>query len=102
MTDTEELERLAASITQGKWAVDSENQGAAWGMAYCVHAAGNILDEIADDVSSDANARAIALVPDLLAEVIALRAEVERLEALAAYTDRVNAKERCDVPHPTS
>lgn len=71
--DTAELERLAAEITPGPWAVDSEDQGAAWGMAYSVHAAGNILDEIADSVSSEANARAIALAPALIREVLAHR-----------------------------
>ncbi|RDD69250.1 hypothetical protein [Paracoccus versutus] len=81
-TDTAELGRLAAAITPGPWSVDSEDQGAAWGTAYSVHVAGNILDEIADSVSSEANASAIALVPELIREVIAHRKAEAGMRAL--------------------
>ena len=80
--DTAELERLAADMTPGPWAVDSEYQGAAWGIEYSVHVAGNILDEIADSVSSEANARAIALVPALIREVLAYRKAEAGMRAL--------------------
>jgi hypothetical protein len=80
--DTAELERLAADMTPGPWAVDSEDQGAAWGTAYSVHVAGNILDEIADSVSSEVNARAIALVPALIREVLAHRKAEAGMRAL--------------------
>ena len=80
--DTADLERLAADMTPGPWAVDSEDQGAAWGTAYSVHVAGNILDEIADSVSGEANARAIALLPALICEVLAHRKAEAGMRAL--------------------
>ncbi|MDF3904652.1 hypothetical protein [Paracoccus sp. AS002] len=71
--DTAELERLAASITPGPWDVDGEDQGSAWGMAWSVHAAPNILNVVADGVDCEDDARAIALVPALIREVLAHR-----------------------------
>lgn len=98
MTDTKELERLAASITQGPWIRDcwdilGSGGGNGTGSVCCVGYPTEVDDQYWRDGEADDNARAIALVPDLLAEVIALRAEVERLEAIAAPTQRVNAKE---------
>lgn len=86
MTDTAELERLAASITPGPWELDGiviAHQPEPTGYPVAVCLMGEPL-EFPGDVkpmmeNHEANARAIALVPDLLAEVIALRAEVERL-----------------------
>ena len=99
MTDTAELERLAASITPGPWSTDGLSftvttgaSGLPHGRTFG-HGCGNnfICDlndgeyhEYTDEEEQEANARAIALLPELLAEVIALRAEVERLASHAA------------------
>ena len=123
MTDTEELERMAASITPGPWMSDGTSVNVPdkrqSSIAVCVRLGTRT------EVEAQANARAIAIVPYLLDEVISLRSEVERLdaranaaeadaerlaeagtvqyeafgacrnliEALAAHTQRVNAKE---------
>lgn len=89
MTDTEELERLSASITQGTWRKYGKNTGKVISEGPEVGTVeicetGDFCDaELvpfnADRWNSDADA--IAIVPDLLAEVIALRADVERLRA---------------------
>ena len=96
MIDTAELERLSVSITQGTWRkfgkmtgkIISEGPGVGT-VEICE--TGDFLDADLVPFNADrwnADARAIDLVPDLMAEVIALRAEVERLrEALQPFGD---------------
>lgn len=106
--NTDALKRLAASITPGKWLAEEKiGPQSEWGRAnigvwsvekYEDSDAADHGDDPMDDAwlcgiwgqisdEDKANASAIALVPDLLAEVIALRAEAERLEANAAAAE---------------
>lgn len=92
---TDEMERLAAQITQGPWAAFSEHPLNACAEVRKGHT--NIAtcyggDDPCDSPAKgepwpnqprrDANARLIAMAPDRLSEVIQLRAEVEALRAL--------------------
>lgn len=88
MISTEELERLAASITPGPWGhfmgdICAELHGddtLICGMnKSCGARSSEYFSYKANNPTAQANAHAITLVPDLLAEVIALRAEVDRL-----------------------
>ena len=84
MTNTAELERLAASITPGPWVSSVEDNGdnliVKSGDIQVVGGCGCCGSAWTDEDCAQANSRAIALVPDLLAEVIAMRAEVARLK----------------------
>ena len=82
-TDTDTLVALAAQITPGPWAISGENRvcrqidgehHAICTDQYCY----------APEPEKEVNARAIALLPDLLPEVIANRARIEALEAEVA------------------
>ncbi|SEN50232.1 hypothetical protein SAMN04489859_100879 [Paracoccus alcaliphilus] len=102
MTDTAELERLAAIIPHSPWISSNDHPTNACayvrdqdGHDVCtIYEAGDNVpsprdgESWADQPIRDQTARAIALVPELLAEVIALRAEVERLaEALTSLVE---------------
>lgn len=80
--DTETLVKLAGEIAQGEWRWDDYQDalipvweiGMSQGYGY--------IDWLGSN--KEADARAIALVPDLLAEVIALRGDIDRLSASLA------------------
>ena len=85
MTDTAELERLASSITPGPWRKYGKmtgkviSEGPEVGTVEICET-GDFRDAELIPYNADrwnADADAIALVPDLLAEVIALRSEVD-------------------------
>lgn len=87
MTPTEELERLAASITQGPWKIHKCLCGHPSCAQFTISTQGSVgFDE--------ADAQAIALLPELLTENIHLRKKVvlleERLSARRASGPRVN------------
>lgn len=78
-----EARKMLDGVTPGPWAPDGEDQGSAWGMAWSVSRAENILDCVADAVDAEETARFIAWtregVPALLDTIEALQAEVARL-----------------------
>lgn len=78
-TSTEAVERLLDGVTPGPWAADGEDQGAAWGMAWSVCRADNLLNCVADGVDTEANVRFIAAARDLVPAL-----QKERDEARAA------------------
>ncbi len=92
---TVELKTTLAQISSPPWAVDPDTRE---GMEWNIH----IIDYDFNRVcfssnpggnsvkTTEANARLIAMAPDLAAEVLRLRAEVERLtEALRSIADAV-------------
>ena len=96
-----EARKMLDGVTPGPWAPDGEDQGSAWGMAWSVSRAENILDCVADAVDAEETARFIAWtregVPALLDTIEALQAEVARMrEALTCIADR------CDEFHVMS
>lgn len=102
---TDELERLAAEITPGPWVTDENGQilsQTKWfegGVEHTDFRYPNIIGQITDNWDQSANARAIALVPALLRELIERREADERpalcasgqVRALADENARLNA-----------
>ena len=70
-------------VTDGPWIVDGEDQGAAWGMAWSVCKADNILNVKCDGVDTEENARFIAFarqwVPEAADRIAALTAQNREL-----------------------
>lgn len=99
---TDEIEKLLAEVTPGPWFYNDDPRD---GMEWNIHIhhtdedricfMSNMGESRVDEV--EANARLIAVAPDLAAEVVRLRKALEEIvEPTAAMEDRLEDGERLD------
>lgn len=95
-TSTEAVERLLDGVTPGPWAAEGEDQGAAWGMAWSVCRADNLLNCVADGVDTEANVRFIAAARDLVPALLKERDDLrDSLAEAVQVLKTINARSAC-------